>query len=498
MWLTPLVWLLLSDTSGVLGDFTASEPSNDNVTFHYPAPQNWTLLPGENLTSTFTVTEFPPDNFDVHIQFRSRGQVLSRYDAWLAILECLADEAVKGWNDFEGSLICSAKNVGIKFVRNRRLADQSLPQVKHVMWSLLIVVTQFWEAQDPPHYAEAIFQPQLDSQSLGIGQALAISNDLNTSAPESDHKAFEVNANPATSINATDKLKIDFNPDLTSPTICSPIDFYLILMGALIQLGPVDSDDQLPGFRIHDVEKDVTFQIGVDEGRDYPYQWLLVAALNLIGDVMAREPVNERFRPFYGKIRWNGVVVAFMEFTKGEPLSLSGPSDTAMVAGNSHYSATASQGVSSHGICVASKAVGRYAGVYKYANLEIVKTTLSFSGMFESFSMILDEVVGYRLQHITVILPMLIDEPYEEPLPANLPPPRDRFAEVLEELTDASNNATVVIGARNNRRAERKVNTFPPLLSEYGQRVIVAGSTNWGGERSKFSQALDGMEKGMV
>ncbi|KAG8526629.1 uncharacterized protein KY384_008830 [Bacidia gigantensis] len=263
--------------------------------------------------STSPLTEEPPDSFTTDVEFKEGGKILSKYDTWLAIIGCLAEEAIRDWNAPRILVDTSNRGVAIKLVRNRMAVDPPL-LVKHVMWSLVIVVSQFWEEQNPPLYAETTFKPQLSGQDLGLGQVLSLYADTLNSTSEREGSGADAQN---LTIPGHDKVKIDFDPDLKSPALCTAVEFYLIIMQAITQLGPRDKEAYMPGLRFYDREKDFTFQIGSSTEQDDLKQYMLVSALSFLAEVMYDQPQNERFRPFGGKVRWNGYVVAFLSFEKG-------------------------------------------------------------------------------------------------------------------------------------------------------------------------------------
>ncbi|KAG8526644.1 uncharacterized protein KY384_008073 [Bacidia gigantensis] len=302
------------------GDFTANEAGNTTTAF------------GQQRASNFT--DDPPEGFSTAIDFKQRGQILGRYDAWLAVVNCLAQEAVKGWNDPEIFVDCPSRVVRIKVIRDRQAVDPPL-LVQHVIWSLFIVASKFWEEREPPHYAETIFQPRMNAQTLGAGQNFRRAELVPLRTGDRglgglDLQNLKTNAPPG-----VDKVKIDYDPDLTAPPLCTPIAFYLLLMKAITRLAPMNKEELTPGFKFYDRKNDMTFNLGRKDEADDLRQYQIVAILNLLADLMYNQPVNDRFRPFYGKVRWNGVIVAYLGFDKGQATALAGAVDSGEGASNS-------------------------------------------------------------------------------------------------------------------------------------------------------------------
>ncbi|KAG8525637.1 uncharacterized protein KY384_000397 [Bacidia gigantensis] len=320
MQLSLLLWWLFACSSGALADLHAVEPSNTTHVSQLQIHGGSTILGAENFNSI--PIESPPNSFGTVAHYKKNAQPLSRYDAWLAVTACLAEEAVKDWNDSEKLADCQAtRGIKIRVVKSQIVGASPL-LVQHIMCSLIDVVAGFWEEQDPPHYAETIFQPQQDDVDMGIGSILMSPtielNSSNLQLDANDYRPIVKSSTPNVA-PSTDRVRIDFDPDIKAPALCNPFAFYIILMNAIVHLGPTGSEDYVPGIRLYDSPTDVTFQIGAsNEHSKALKQFMIVSALNFLAMIMNKEPIQDRFRPFLGGIRWNKERVAFISFQKGK------------------------------------------------------------------------------------------------------------------------------------------------------------------------------------
>lgn len=64
------------------------------------------------------------------------------------------------------------------------------------------------------------------------------------------------------------------------------------------------------------------------------------------------------------------------------------------------------------------------------------------------------------------------------------------FYSFVVALTDPPVNAVVVLAAGNEGEGSERVDTFPPLMGEFTDRVVVVGATTPRGVRAATSQAL--------
>ncbi|KAG8533983.1 uncharacterized protein KY384_001726 [Bacidia gigantensis] len=286
--------------------------------------------------------EDPPADFTTDTTFISGGQTLNRYSAWIALIHCLATSAFQDWNARQYRLDCtSAPRVSIKVVGNPRPGDPPL-LVKHIMWSLL-AVARFWESPSGgPSYADTNFEPKVAAQRLGRGKVFStgIGTSSSSAGDDNNDDASRI-ALPAAVYNQSttrtstsplfssslsslanltqDEVKLEIPFDLTTPVLCTPSEFYIILMQAIVKLGTKGPREPSIGVRYYYAPKDMTFEIGATSAaaaQDLT-QYKIVFALETLAEFMYAQSPEKRFHGFVGRWKWNDRIVGRVNMFRG-------------------------------------------------------------------------------------------------------------------------------------------------------------------------------------
>ena len=256
------------------------------------------------------VHESPPEHFSVDTQYipPPKGQLLNKFDVYLATIGALAELAVEPWNRTKPhDRFLAQPEVGIG-------VTGSDFQVKSVIWTLYIVNT-FME--DKRQFAELNFKTFDGDRLLGVGKyfkgsggdndvlSLTISNHTNTGLTV-------VPPNPKPPISFT----IEW---IESGRTFQAHQIFFAIMKLIIDVAELEVDDPNPGILFYTPRWDFTIAIratskaSVENLRNY----IIVFSLQALAGGMARERIGGRWQELKGLIRWFGKIVGILLIKTG-------------------------------------------------------------------------------------------------------------------------------------------------------------------------------------